>query len=1161
MKLVTSLTLVAALVAAAPAVADDACSSEQGAGAGSRCDVSRPQVSIAATPASPHAGAPVKLKATGSGRGLTYAWDLDDDGEFDDATGAEVTRSFVAGSPRVRVQATDWENRIASEARTIDVHGEDRPPTGALMLAPAAPRVGVDVAAYAGGQDADGTIAHVDLDLDGDGTYEVTDADQEEHTHFDTPGKRTLKARFVDDGGNVVVATTEVDVHAGNTPPVVELSAQPPNAKVGQSVNLWARGSDADDGTVTYAYDLDGDGSYETAGGWSLDTSYATAGVREIGVRVTDGAGATGTARLSLTVRDGNEPPAVELRRTGTARALFASGVDADNGIGEDFSWDLDGDGAFDDASGFILNYETIPGTGPGTFDVGVRVTDHDGAAAIARRAVTIHDLPATVPSITVTPAQPRVGETVSFDAETLSDDLMSASWNGAAADSNTSPLHATATFDTPGAKSVTLNVTPRGGTAAGNHVTVNVSPAAGNLVPAAAYTASSDWPRTGTAVTFTDASTDADGTIVARAWDLDDDGDFDDGAGTQVTRTYPTPGTRVVGVQVTDDDGAESIQRRVVQVHDDNLPPRAVIRSVAGDGTLVLRAGETATLTGVVASGADDGVAVYAWDTDGDGAFDDGSGSTQQVSWGSAGIRTVRVRVTDDGGASDVATVLVDVRPAGANHAPVLSANGPGGYAHVGTPVALSAFAVDAEGDPVLIAWDLDDDGIYDDATGAGVQHTYAAAGDFPVRVRASDGRGGVRTALFTVSVISEAGRSPVIQSIQMPALVQVDEPTQFSVWAWDPDTVLSPAPGNLQGVTLTFDLDGDGAFDDVPTSSPGGVSGVYTWSFPDTTPVIVSVKATDATDRTAIASVRVTPAGDGVAPVPSIAAPANIVAGKEATFFAQPSPATLAWDADDDGDFDDGAGLTLTRTFAAPGTYTVRLKATGDGASAVVARTFTVGSGAPVASFTSAGSLVNAPIALTSTATGAVAQAWDLDDDGDFDEAAGATATVTFATAGAHLVGLKVRNADGDLGIRYVNIDVSSPAAATPTPTPPPRDDGPIWRIAKDPLELTVVAGRTPKLASVLKNGLSLIVRCSASCRTTVVASVDKKTAKKLHLRSRNIGRGTGFGGAVKVKLTSEAKRALKRVKSVKVTLTISAIGSDGLGAAASRTLVLKR
>jgi PKD repeat protein len=1148
MRLVTSLTLVAALAAMPATARAGGCSSEQGADPGTRCDVSRPQVAIAATPATPHAGGDVTLRANGSGRGLTYAWDLDDDGAFDDATGAQVTRSFTAGTPRVSVRVTDWEDRTAAETRTLNVHAGDRPPTGTLMFTTPSPRVGGDVDAIAQGQDPDGTIAHVDLDLDGDGTYEVTDAGQEEHTHFDTPGKRTLKARFTDDGGNVAVTTTEVDVHAGDSPPVVTLSAQPSTPKTGQKVTLAAMASDIDDGILTYAYDLDGNGSFETAGGITTETSYATAGVREIGVRVSDGGGASGTARMSLPVREGNEPPAAFLRRTRLTRTLFASAVDPDQLIGGDFSWDLDGDGAFDDASGFILNFAEIPGTGPGTFDVGVRVTDSDGGAGIARQAVTIHDLPATVPSIAVTPAQPRVGDTVTFDADTLSDDLTNVSWNGATAPDPDRPLHATATFDTPGDKNVIVNVTPRGGAVAGNHVFVNVSPAAGNLVPAAQYTASTDWPRTGTEVTFTDASTDADGTIAARAWDLDDDGDFDDGTGAQVTRTYATPGTRSVGLQVTDDDGAVSVQRRVVEVHDGNLAPRAVIRSAAGDGTLVQRAGETGTLTGALASGADDPVASFAWDKDGDGAFDDGAGSTLQVGWDSTGIRTVRLRVTEQGGASDVATVLVDVRPA-TNHAPVLSANASSALAHVGEPVSLSAYAADAEGDPVTIAWDLDDDGAYDDATGASVQHAFATAGDFPVRVRASDDRGGVRTALFTVTVLAESGRSPVLQSILLPPLVRAGQPTQFSVWAWDPDTVISPAPGNLQGLTLTFDLDGDGEFNDVPTA---GFMGSYTWTFPDTTPVTFKVKAKDATGREAVGSVQVTPANGGLGPVPAMLVPA-VTAGKEATFFATGN-ATFAWDADDDGDFDDGTGVTLKRTFATPGTYTVRVRATDGDGSAVVARTFTAGSGAPVASFTSSGSLVGAPISLTATTSGA----WDLDDDGAFDDATGADVSVTFTTAGAHLVGLKVRNADGDLGIRYVSIDVSSPAAATPTPTPPPTSPP---RIAAQQLQLTVVAGRTPKLATVLKSGLSVTVRCSASCRTTVVASVDKKTAKKLHLRSRNIGRGTGSGAAVRVKLTPEAKRALKRVKSVKVLLTMTALGSDGLGAAASQTLTLKR
>ena len=145
-----------------------------------------------------------------------------------------------------------------------------------------------------------------------------------------------------------------------------------------------------------------------------------------------------------------------------------------------------------------------------------------------------------------------------------------------------------------------------------------------------------------------------------------------------------------------------------------------------------------------------------------------------------------------------------------------------------------------------------------------------------------------------------------------------------------------------------------------------------------------------------------------------------------------------------------------------------------------------------------------------------------------------------------------MKVTDPTGEIGITYANV------TGGPLPQPTRAAPGPI---AQPPLQLTVAPFRTPKLATALKSGLSLTVRCSASCRVTVVASVDKKTAKKLHLRSRNVGRGIGFGAAVKVKLTADARRALKRVKSVKLLLTMTAVGSDGLGAAASQAVTLKR
>src|SRR4051794_11369572 len=60
-------------------------------------------ISIAMSPASPRAGSEVRL--TGGAGASNYAWDLDGDGQFDDATGTEVSASFAAGTRTVRAQA------------------------------------------------------------------------------------------------------------------------------------------------------------------------------------------------------------------------------------------------------------------------------------------------------------------------------------------------------------------------------------------------------------------------------------------------------------------------------------------------------------------------------------------------------------------------------------------------------------------------------------------------------------------------------------------------------------------------------------------------------------------------------------------------------------------------------------------------------------------------------------------------------------------------------------------------------------------------------------------------------------------------------------------------------------------------------------------------
>jgi glucose/arabinose dehydrogenase len=122
------------------------------------------------------------------------------------------------------------------------------------------------------------------------------------------------------------------------------------------------------------------------------------------------------------------------------------------------------------------------------------------------------------------------------------------------------------------------------------------------------------------------------------------------------------------------------------------NSPPVANIVATPTSGLPPL----TVTLDGRGSSDPDPGATVrFAWDVDNDGSFDDGTAATRQVTFSTRGSKTVRLKVIDDHGASNVASTVVNVgRP------PVPTIDTPSATTkwRSGQTISFSGHAVDPE-------------------------------------------------------------------------------------------------------------------------------------------------------------------------------------------------------------------------------------------------------------------------------------------------------------------------------------------------------------------------------------------------------------------------------------------------------------------------------
>jgi glucose/arabinose dehydrogenase len=122
------------------------------------------------------------------------------------------------------------------------------------------------------------------------------------------------------------------------------------------------------------------------------------------------------------------------------------------------------------------------------------------------------------------------------------------------------------------------------------------------------------------------------------------------------------------------------------------NQAPTAVAEATPTEGTLPL----VVSFSAAASSDPEGQTLTYAWDLDGDGAFDDSTAAAPQFTYTVDGSVTARLRVSDPGGLTDVAAVVVSP----GNSAPVVTIDAPTTSVNwkVGDVVSFSGSATDQE-------------------------------------------------------------------------------------------------------------------------------------------------------------------------------------------------------------------------------------------------------------------------------------------------------------------------------------------------------------------------------------------------------------------------------------------------------------------------------
>jgi PKD repeat protein len=345
---------------------------------------------------------------------VRYEWDF---GDGSTGTGEIVTHTYlVIGTRTATLTVTDDHVPPLTDQESKPVQLVNAAPVsvpGGPYTLMEGETLDLDGSGSSDPNEAAGDSVIYQWDLNNDGTY--TDAAGRtpaiswaalQALGIVAPSTIPIRLRVTDGYGASDIGETTLEVTQLPQPPVAQFTANPNPAAPGQVVTFNASGSyhpQPGRRIVRYAWDF-GDGATET--GQVVIHAYSAFGSYTANLTLTDDhvPPLTSQTSVEISVTLGNLPPVSDpggpylLVEGETLQLDGSESQDPNEPAGDSipsYKWDLDNDGAFDDASGEkpAISWAELQALGiaaPSTVTIGLRVTDTFGATGTAQTTLQV---------------------------------------------------------------------------------------------------------------------------------------------------------------------------------------------------------------------------------------------------------------------------------------------------------------------------------------------------------------------------------------------------------------------------------------------------------------------------------------------------------------------------------------------------------------------------------------------------------------------------------------------------------------------------------------------------------------------------------------------------------------------------------------------------